>query len=524
MFDQLGGAFAVVTPRLVACFPEAVKQQSKMRKMAKIPATSASRAVAFSTQASGPTGWFGAGRGSRRLLGTLLASLAVHAFLTPFPALFGLIAMLPALHIADDVEMIEVELTTLPVASVAPSPLRPAQPLEPPKAEVPPPSTSPPVKEAPEEPAEAKAEPQEEPPKPPDPPPATEEVAPNELYADPIALAGKAADVTDPNANVRLFIFADVIRNQPLGERVGSLLKRTPQWNDFFGTADIDPIRDVDRVLIAGPQLRNSSQVVAVVQHHLKPAQIDAAFELLVARKGEWIDKEARLARAQADRAARIFAAPNDSVVVVAPPQMEGQLRRLGEQSKFARGEGDIALSAYLVTPHRVAKGTGLKLPKSVKWARLDLRPTPDGGGVLKLLAQDEDEASARKNSEFFQMLIDQVASVDLKRGGGLGALASMLLGSQKVRLLKEASFRAQGDRIEGTIVATRDQLLNLMDLLEAFLPPPSSSASSDKSANSTAPAEAPAASGGTSAQDSAADVAPTAPVESAPAEQEGAP
>ncbi len=405
----------------------------------------------------------------------LAASLLVHAFLTPFPALLGLIGMLPALKVSDETEVVEIELTTLPVAQSPADPKPdPPPPIEPPDAEAasqappPEPETQPEV-EAPK-PAET-SDPSPKPPPPSQDPP--EKIAPNELYSDPIALAGDAAQVADSNANVRLFIFADVIREQPLGERVGALLKRTPQWSDFFGTADIDPIRDVDRVLIAGPQLRSSSQVVAVVQHHMSPPIIDAAFNQLVRRRGEWIDREKRMARAHADRAPRIFAAPNDSVVIVAPPQMEDQLKGLGERSRFAEGKGDIALSAYLVTPYRVARGTGIELPRTLKWARLDLRPAPDGGGVLKILIQDRDVESARQNTQLFQVLVDQVATIDLSKGGGLGAMASMLLGSKKVKMLKEASFAAKGDQIEGTVVATKAQLLNLADLLDAFLPPP---------------------------------------------------
>lgn len=410
---------------------------------------------------------------NRAIVWMLAASLLLHVCLTPLPALFGWMAMLPALSVPDDADLIEIELTSLPIAAPAPEPKSPEK-VEPAQAEAPAkpsePSEQPPRTEPPE--------PGDDPPKAaPDavaPAPEAREKAPNEqLYADPLALAGSAASIVDSNANVRLFIYADVIRNHPLGPRVGTLLKRTPQWSDFFGVADIDPIRDVDRVLIAGPQLRNSSQVVGVVQHHLPRTQIEAALQQLVDRKGEWIDKQARLARAEADRATRLFSAPNDTVVVVAPPQLEKQLASLGEKSRFPEGSGDIALSAYVVTPHRVTRGTGLKLPESIKWARFDLRPTPDGGGILKILAQDSDAETARANAEFFQMMIDQIATVDLRRGGGLGAFASMLLGSEKVRMLEEAKFSAKGKRIEGTIVATRAQLMNVADLLEAFLPPP---------------------------------------------------
>lgn len=415
----------------------------------------------------------GAKSSRSRFIKMLAASAVVHVFLTPFPALLGLIAMLPALQVSDEGETIEIELTSLPIAQQTANPQRPSEPQdEPPKQDPVLPEPAAPSETAPKDP-ESLTKSEAEPPAPKvESPKPSEKLAPNELYSDPIALAGNAADLADSNANVRLFIFADVIRDQPLGPRVGALLKRTPQWRDFFGPSDIDPIRDVDRVLIAGPQLRNSSQVVAVVQHHLKREKIDAALELLVQNNGEWIDREARLVRADADRASRLFSAPNEKVVVVAPPKMEEQLRKLGEQSTFARADGNIALSAYVVTPHRVAKGTGLALPESIKWARLDLRPTAEGGGILKILAQDKDAQTALENAQLFQQLIDQVASIDLNRGGGLGALASMLLGSQKVRMLKEAHFSAKKDQIEGTIVATRDQLMNLADLLEAFLPP----------------------------------------------------
>lgn len=425
----------------------------------------------------------------RLFLQMLTASLVLHVAFTLFPALLALIGLLPALRAVDDADIVEIELTSIPVAPSAPAPERPplAQPDRPPAAPQDPKAVdalppAPPDAGA----AEPKPKPKPEPAAAPQPDP---EVKPTgELYADPMALAGKIAKVADSNANVRLFIFADVIRNHPLGPRVGALLQRTPQWNDFFGTTDIDPIRDVDRVLIAGPQLRNSSQVVAVVQHHLPEPVIDAAFEQLVQRKGEWIDKKARLARAQADRAQRIFAAPNAAVVVVAPPQMEEQLRSLGEQMRFPPAGDDIALTAYVVTPHRVTRGTGLELPKSIKWVRLDVRPSADGGGVLKILAQDEDAEQAKTNAEFLQLMIDQVASVDLRRGGGLGAFASMLLGSSKVRMLEQARFVAKKKQIEGTIVATRAQLMNLADLLDAFLPPVAAESSAPRS-GSLAPA-----------------------------------
>lgn len=423
----------------------------------------------------------GTRQGLLRLACMLLASLALHLLLTPIPALLGIIGMLPAPQLHHPEQMVEVELTSLPLAAPAPEPTRPPEndtavddappeaPVEPEKdseAAVPPP----PEPDDPQAATEASA-----PAPPPVPTPPSESSSAessDEIFADPVALAGQAASIADQNANVRLFLSTAVIREHPLGPRVGALLRRTPQWRDFFGPSRIDPIEDVERVLIAGPELRSTSQIVAVVQHKLEPARIDSAFDALVARKGEWVDREARLARAVADRASRIFAAPNDEVVVVAPPQLQEQLRELGQEVRFPASAGDIALTAYIIGPATVAKGTGLRLPPSLEWVRLDLRPTEDGGAVLQILAQDESEALAAKNAAWVQRLVESVTTVDLSRGGGLGALASMLIGSKKVRMIQSVEFVSRGQRIEGRIVATRSQLMNLADLIDAFLPP----------------------------------------------------
>jgi hypothetical protein len=61
-------------------------------------------------------------RTSGRFWKMLSASLLVHAFLTPGPALLGLISLLPALDLGPQEELVEVDLTALPMGAVAPEP------------------------------------------------------------------------------------------------------------------------------------------------------------------------------------------------------------------------------------------------------------------------------------------------------------------------------------------------------------------------------------------------------------------
>lgn len=452
------------------------------------------------------------GSGERRLSRSrlwkmLAASLVVHAFLTPGPALLGLISMLPALDLGEREDIVEVDLTSLPMGFHAEEPVKPVDTPAPDSESPAEPEVAPSTEAQAVAPEQAQVEkispvpaPLPEDPAPPHQPhlkvPESGPPAPTKIFGDPVTLAGSAGEIADSNANVRLMLFTEVVRLHPLGDKISSLLKRTPQWKDFFGPSQIDPVRDVDRVMIAGPQLRNSSQVVAVVQHSLPASRIEQALDGLVRRDGSWIDRGALMARGKADGAMRIFAAPTDNLVIVAPPQLENQIRGMKKGAAFPKSAGDIAVSAYLVSPHRALKGTGILVPETIKWVRLDLRPLKDGGAILKVQAEDQDSQSARNDAELIESLIVQATSMNFSSMGGLGALASLAFGGKEKKWLKSVSFRAEATTILGTIEVTRDQLMMATDLLEAFLPPESSerpqpSAQEAPSGSSAAPAPA---------------------------------
>lgn len=421
---------------------------------------------------------------ARRLWKMILVSVLIHFILTPFPALLGMVAMLPALELSSREELIEIDLNAIPLSAIAEVPEEPASPedskekaaeAEGSQAALPP-----------DQEAEMEARPEK--PTPPrkasdyrheqESPPPSKTPGPTKEFGDPIALAGSAGEIADSNANVRLFLYTEVVRKHPLGERISGLLKRTPQWKDFFGPSKIDPISDIDRVMIAGPQLRSSAQVVAIVQHRLSQTRIEQAFDALVQRDGAWIDRKPLIARGKADRAFRIFAAPTPRLVVVSPPQLEAQVRGIKDGAAFAESAGDMAVSAYVITPHRALKGTGIRIPETLKWVRLDLRPLDDGGALLKVLAEDADAISARNDAEIIQALIVQATSIDFSRMGSLGGLASLAFGAKEKKWIKSVSFRSEGDKIHGTIEVTAEQLMTAVDLLEAFLPPDDDSVS----------------------------------------------
>jgi len=276
---------------------------------------------------------------------------------------------------------------------------------------------------------------------------------------DPIKLAGAAARVTDPNANVRLFIYTERVRGHPLAPQLASLIVELPQWKDFFGPAGIDPIHDIDRMLVVGPQFRDSSNIIALVQHHVPPGAMRGALEALVKRdpEGRWLDTAVPAALARADRAQRIFVMPNSHLVVVAPPSAQRSVVRLSRDlSVPPGGPGDDIVVATVKTPWRVFIGHRVPLPESIKWARVSVAPLAGGGARAKIQALDESPDAAARNAQQLGQL--------------LGSLSGIGFGPFRVSFVESIRFYAQGSEIHGEIRVNRDQLVLMLNWVRQAL------------------------------------------------------
>lgn len=413
----------------------------------------------------------GAGLADRRLVGMLVASLALHAVFSPFPALVEMLSWLAPPERVDEVPVDAIPLDLLE---------------EGPEVAAPPPTPPPPANEpsslAPVEkdPAAPKVPPEPKPREPSKSVPATEpdkkpvaEAAPEGAIGDPIALSGLAGKLADSNANVRLLLHTAPIRQSDLGAQIGGLLRRTPQWADFFGGTDIDPIRDLDHILVAGPQLRDSSNVVAVVQHHLPAETVEGAVQALVERDGEWLTgARHKLARATVDRAARIFALPSPKVVAIVPPSAEKSARKLPKNLGFSSPKDGAALTAYVVTPYRVARGLPVKIPESIAWAKASVVEVEGGGVEIRIEAADASDEMASQNAHQLERMLRAATELDFSKLGGIGSVGSFLFGKKKQRFVETIEFRSEGKRILGTLGVTRAQLGTILGLLDGYLPP----------------------------------------------------
>jgi hypothetical protein len=284
--------------------------------------------------------------------------------------------------------------------------------------------------------------------------------------AEPVALSGDARKVVDPNANVRVTVYTEKIRAHPLGARVGRLLGNVYQWKDFFGPALIDPIRDVDRILMVGPQLRDSSGVVAVLKLNLHRARIQAALDAIVKadpEHGEWLDAGIPAARAYADRAPRVFVVPAPGIVVVTPPSAEKSALSLGKKTGIRPALGDEVALAYVIKPSNLTKDNPIiQLPASLKWVRARLTPDEKGGGTIDVEAEDESPDLAARHAKDIGA---QLTANDIR----LWALQF-----PESRLVERADLHADGATIRGSIYVGPAWVQAFLNLAETFLVPPS--------------------------------------------------
>ncbi|HTV23545.1 MAG TPA: hypothetical protein VMG12_32875 [Polyangiaceae bacterium] len=404
---------------------------------------------------------------SRRLLTWALSiSALAHLALTPFAGLIGLMAWL--FTPADEPDGEAEQLTSIPItllseeesaqleAASAPPPSAPSAPV------VLPPDPPSPAPAAPAPPAPP-TPPAPKPPEPAKPTPKPTKSGP-EGAGHPVAMSGVNSEVVDSNANVNLLLLTERIRNHPLGPRIGKLIVAFPQWSSFFESGEIDPVRDINRLLVVGPQFRRSADVVAILEHDLPAPVLRAAVDRLVQRppRGRWLKSKIPAAYAHADRAERLFAMTAPHVLVVAPPHLEKQILT-APPTQFPTPAGDEAVVLHVKTPWRALMGLPFRLPESIAWLRLDVLPNADGSVQVRITAEDADARLAAEHARSLSDALNALTNPDL---GALGAL----VGLRSIAFIDRIEFQARQQRISGQVRVSQRQLERLLVYAEELV------------------------------------------------------
>lgn len=273
---------------------------------------------------------------------------------------------------------------------------------------------------------------------------------------DPASAAGDASKVAGKNPNVQVLIASERLRKHDLGSTFGKLLTSLPEWATFFDGTGIDPVRDLDHVLLTGPQFRDFRKVVAVMDYNVSSKKIRDAMSVVVERSaGSWVEPSpfpaAKITPAF-DRGERILAhVPERRLLVLLPDDAKDQLSKLKSMKGFAKSPVGILVS--LVTPARAFRGLPFTLPQSLKVLRLSVTPKPEGAAELTLELLDGSPEEAREHAPELTRAIDSIRVLDL--------------GLFKKTFIDHVELVADGAMIRGTLMITPRQLRFLLDEVE---------------------------------------------------------
>lgn len=206
---------------------------------------------------------------------------------------------------------------------------------------------------------------------------------------------------------------------------------------DLLEGTDFDPLRDVERVFVAGPSAADPRAIV-FAEHSLAPERIPQIVRDMVNKsepKGEVLTAgpEWRV-RVQKKGRGGIVAFIPPRFVVMVPEDLIASIDAFDATGGLPGPTGDEAAKVFAVDPSRTLRAKGVPaIPPTVSSLSSDVFVDKDGSITLDVVGQSTTE-SASDDAEDLTRSIDDATSV------GLGFV--------RLRAFRPLVFRPSGDRI----------------------------------------------------------------------------
>jgi hypothetical protein len=207
---------------------------------------------------------------------------------------------------------------------------------------------------------------------------------PPESIADPSAALADLK-LASSDSSIRLLLHVDRLRQHALAARVGGLLRGVQQWRGLFQEGALEPTRDIDRLLLVGASPRDSRGFFSIFDYSVQRFQVRQA----VAAE-----------RSQA------YAFPAAHTVVIGPCSAQASAESLPRSFRLPGPSAGELLVLHVDQPARALDGLPLRLPTSLRWARLEVTLTSEGGARIALLARDASAAAAVHSAELLRVAL----------------------------------------------------------------------------------------------------------------------
>jgi hypothetical protein len=275
---------------------------------------------------------------------------------------------------------------------------------------------------------------------------------------DPRSIVGVAGAVQAGDVLVLVVVNAEVIRKNPVGAKMGFLLRGIKQWDDFMKGTDIDPVNDTDWLMISGPSLVNSTRDVILIHYSAPDARVEKAMALVSAgyASGGPFDAGVPGVKAMtthADGAERVMLRPQPHVLAVVPTNVAQKMARVlsGARVQPHVRPGEAAY-IHVVNPHHPMP----EIPETITAMSLRVVPRADEGADVFIDGDTKDAATAVDAAAELRNVVkrhDDFVTASLTHG-----------------LLDHVDVTAEGSEVKLHLTASRDQIEAVVSLVAAFL------------------------------------------------------
>jgi hypothetical protein len=284
-----------------------------------------------------------------------------------------------------------------------------------------------------------------------------------------VSLQGGAASKPSNKPAMTLGLWLSSLRASPLGAQLIAMAGCDREWKRFIDQG-VDPLNDLEGVLVIGPGLFDSGSLTAAVRHSLAPERVHAVMEALVAAsggKGRWLLPD--VASARLGRGQRVLLPQQKDLFFVTPTNGWEALHRVKEPLSVPSAEGRTA-SLSLVKPNRTLERVGLTLPKRIAELRLEVYANLDESVDIKVeLEATSSAAAAEEAPRVTEQLRDFFSDV-WTTTSALGVLSGANSGGSHLEVAPRLDLEVEERTLSGLLHLSPGQTRATLNLLASLV------------------------------------------------------
>lgn len=286
--------------------------------------------------------------------------------------------------------------------------------------------------------------------------PSTPEPDGPDLHREPIrdahALAAKVV-----GARVNMIIYMNRVRSHALAPKLAQL----DAIGEAFEGTDIEPIKDVERAVIAAKSATAKEDAIAVAEHTVSQDRLKTAMTKMVEQsgaEGRWLEGYPFPAvKVVVRKRKTVVMAVTPTLLVVTPPKHAKRAASLQQSGGIPNPTNEAAIVADADQPSSSLEASGVPpVPKTVHRLYAEVKLNADGGAHLAIDGESTSETQAQADAAQLTKDIEEASTVNV--------------GFFKLKAFEPIAFTSEGKMLKARRKVSQKELDALLSLAAMFL------------------------------------------------------